>query len=122
MTAAADGHVDIVKMLLQHNANVALKDAQGWKAADHAVMNGIHRYSIILLCQYHRKNLIYRTINDEQLNIMSSHYLWRGVTQKRNLFLVKILLKSPKDPTSNINQKINTHPWPRTLQKDTIQL
>ena len=45
MTAAADGHMDIVKMLLQHNANVTLKDAQGWKAADHAVMNGIHRYS-----------------------------------------------------------------------------
>ena len=44
MTAAADGHIDIVKMLLQHNANVTLKDKQGWKAADHAVMNGIHRY------------------------------------------------------------------------------
>ena len=43
MTAAADGHMDIVKMLLQHDANVALKDSQGWKAADHAVMNGIHR-------------------------------------------------------------------------------
>lgn len=46
MTAAADGHMDIVKMLLHNDANVALKDVQGWKAADHAVMNGIHRYSI----------------------------------------------------------------------------
>ncbi len=48
MTAAADGHMDIVKMLLQHNANVALKDAQGWKASDHAVMNGIHRYHTVI--------------------------------------------------------------------------
>ena len=48
MTAAADGHMDIVKMLLQHDANVALKDAQGWKAADHAVMNGIHRYVLYM--------------------------------------------------------------------------
>ena len=48
MTAAADGHMDIVKMLLQHNANVALKDAQGWKASDHAVMNGIHRYHTLI--------------------------------------------------------------------------
>ena len=52
MTAAADGHMDIVKMLLQHNANVALKDAQGWKAADHAVMNGIHRYNIVHMVVY----------------------------------------------------------------------
>lgn len=44
MTAAADGHTDIVKLLLQNDADIDLKDAQGWKASDHAVMNGIHRY------------------------------------------------------------------------------
>ena len=44
MTAAADGHVDIVKMLIEHHADITLTDGEGWKAADHAVMNGIHRY------------------------------------------------------------------------------
>lgn len=43
MTAAAEGLLDIVKMLLQNNADVSLKDSEGWKAADHAVMNGNHR-------------------------------------------------------------------------------
>lgn len=50
MTAAADGHVDIVNILLENYADVTLKDVQGWKAADHAVMNGIHRYISELVC------------------------------------------------------------------------
>jgi hypothetical protein len=42
-------------------------------------------------------------------------------------FSVKILLIQPLKnqksfyPTSNINKK-TTHPWPKSLQKDTIQL
>ncbi|XP_046840325.1 ankyrin repeat domain-containing protein 7-like isoform X1 [Xenia sp. Carnegie-2017] len=48
MTAAADGHVDIVNILLENYADVTLKDVQGWKAADHAVMNGIHSCAKII--------------------------------------------------------------------------
>ena len=44
MTAGAEGHLDIVKMLLQNDADVNVKDFEGWKATDHAVMSGNHRY------------------------------------------------------------------------------
>jgi hypothetical protein len=43
-------------------------------------------------------------------------------------FLVEILLIQPLKsqtfslPNLKYEQKINTHPWPKTLQKDTVQL
>ena len=43
MTAASEGHVAIVRLFLQHKANTELKDSQGWKASDHAVIHGHHR-------------------------------------------------------------------------------
>lgn len=43
MTAASEGHIGIVRLFLQHNANTELKDSQGWKASDHAVIHGHHR-------------------------------------------------------------------------------
>ena len=43
MTAASEGHIGIVKVLLQHGANTDLKDKQGWKASDHAIIHGHHR-------------------------------------------------------------------------------
>jgi hypothetical protein len=40
-----------------------------------------------------------------------------------NILLIQHLKSKKKYyPTSNINQKINTHPWAKTLQKDAIQL
>ena len=51
-----------------------------------------------------------------------------GVAPKRNVFVGKhfadLTTKKSKYflPTSYINWKINTRPWPKTLQKDTIQL
>jgi hypothetical protein len=51
-----------------------------------------------------------------------------GWHRKEMFFVAKILLTQPLKshkfdyPTSKINSKINTHPWPKTLQKDTIQL
>jgi hypothetical protein len=40
------------------------------------------------------------------------------------LLIQRPTIKKPKVflPNSNINKKISTHPWPKTLQKDTIQL
>ena len=43
MTAASEGHIGIVRLFLQHNANTEMKDSQGWKASDHAVIHGHHR-------------------------------------------------------------------------------
>ena len=49
MTAASEGHISIVRLFLQHNANTELKDSQGWKASDHAVIHGHHRLGKQLL-------------------------------------------------------------------------
>lgn len=43
MTAASEGHISIIRLFLQHNANTEIKDSQGWKASDHAVIHGHHR-------------------------------------------------------------------------------
>ena len=64
------------------------------------------------------------TIDFPQLRDRS---LLRGVAPKRNVFVGKnvadLTTKSKYFlPTSYINWKINTRPWPKTLQKDTIQL
>jgi hypothetical protein len=51
-----------------------------------------------------------------------------GGHRREMFFVAKILLTQPLKsqkfdyPTSNINLKINTHPLPKTLQKDTFQL
>ena len=44
MGAAAEGHIGIVKLLLSEGTDPDVKDNQGWKAIDHAVMNGHQRY------------------------------------------------------------------------------
>ena len=46
MTAASEGHIGIVRLFLQHKANTELKDSQGWKASDHAVIHGHHRFDL----------------------------------------------------------------------------
>ena len=43
MTAASEGHIGIVRLFLKHIADTELKDSQGWKASDHAVIHGHHR-------------------------------------------------------------------------------
>jgi hypothetical protein len=52
--------------------------------------------------------------------ISSGNYLWWGMSPKRSVFLGKMFA----DPTIEESQKFFTqpHPWPKTLQKDTIQL
>ena len=50
MTAASEGHIGIVRLFLQHNANTELKDSQGWKASDHAVIHGHHRLGKLSMC------------------------------------------------------------------------
>lgn len=58
MTAASEGHISIVRLFLQHNANTELKDSQGWKASDHAVIHGHHRlgrHDFFLTQRYHFK-------------------------------------------------------------------
>lgn len=48
MTAAGEGQVGVVRLLLQRNCNTDLKDIQGWKASDHAVINGHHSIANII--------------------------------------------------------------------------
>lgn len=42
MIAAGNGLVGMLRLLLQFNADVTLKDTKGWSADDYAVMNGYH--------------------------------------------------------------------------------
>ena len=53
MNAAAEGHIGIVRLFLQHKANTELKDSQGWKASDHAVTYGCHRFDLQALIPIH---------------------------------------------------------------------
>ena len=46
MTTIAEGHIGIVRLFLQHKANTELKDLRGWKALDHAVIHGNHRFDL----------------------------------------------------------------------------
>jgi hypothetical protein len=57
------------------------------------------------------------------------HYLWQGVAPKRNVFRGKNFadptIKKVKKiwlPNLKYQLKNNTHPWPKTSQKDDIQL
>ncbi len=43
IAAAMEGHIAIVKLLLDYGADTEIKDSEGWKAADHAAMAGNHR-------------------------------------------------------------------------------
>lgn len=42
MLAAGNGLVGMLRLLLQFNADVTLKDIKGWSADDYAGMNGYH--------------------------------------------------------------------------------
>lgn len=42
MMAADSGLIGMLRLLLQFNAEVTLKDTKGWSADDYAVMNGYH--------------------------------------------------------------------------------
>ena len=42
MITAGNGLIGMLRLLLQFNAEVSLKDAKGWSADDHAVINGYH--------------------------------------------------------------------------------
>ena len=48
MTAAAEGQMGVVRLLLQRNCNTDAKDVQGWKASDHAVINGHHSIANVI--------------------------------------------------------------------------
>ncbi|KAM8972070.1 ankyrin repeat domain-containing protein 26 [Pelodytes ibericus] len=55
MIAANDGHINLVKMLLQNDADVLIRDEKGWTADDHAVMNGCHACSHLIIEHSSRK-------------------------------------------------------------------
>lgn len=42
MIAAGNGQIGMLRMLLQFNADIALKDTKGGSAENYAVMNGHH--------------------------------------------------------------------------------
>lgn len=42
MITAGNGLISMLRLLLQFNAEVSLKDIKGWSADDHAVINGYH--------------------------------------------------------------------------------
>lgn len=42
MIAANNGQIGMLRLLLQFDADIALKDIKGWSADDYAVMNGHH--------------------------------------------------------------------------------
>ena len=42
MIAAGNGQISMVRLLLQYDAEISLKDSKGWSADDHAVINGHH--------------------------------------------------------------------------------
>ncbi|XP_073475918.1 ankyrin repeat domain-containing protein 26 isoform X1 [Aquarana catesbeiana] len=49
MVAAGNGQISLVKYLLQNNADIFVKDETGWTADDHAVMNGHHACSHLII-------------------------------------------------------------------------
>lgn len=42
MIAAGNGQIGMLRMLLQFNADISLKDTKGWSAENYAVVNGHH--------------------------------------------------------------------------------
>ncbi|XP_018429440.1 PREDICTED: ankyrin repeat domain-containing protein 26-like [Nanorana parkeri] len=49
MVAAGNGQISLVKYLLQNNVDIFVKDETGWTADDHAVMNGHHACSHLII-------------------------------------------------------------------------
>ncbi|KAF7662436.1 hypothetical protein LDENG_00236180 [Lucifuga dentata] len=48
MIAAGSGQISMVKLLLRFDADITLKDTNGWSSDDHAVMNGHHPCSLLI--------------------------------------------------------------------------
>lgn len=42
MIAADNGHITILQLLLQFDADTTLKDTKGWSCEDYAMMKGQH--------------------------------------------------------------------------------
>lgn len=42
MIAACNGQISTVRLLLQYDADITVKDDKGWSSDDYAVMNGHH--------------------------------------------------------------------------------
>ena len=42
MIAACNGQISMVRLLLQYDADITVKDTNGWSSDDYAVMNGHH--------------------------------------------------------------------------------
>ncbi len=42
MIAACNGQISMVRLLLQYDADITVKDDKGWSSDDYAVMNGHH--------------------------------------------------------------------------------
>ncbi|KAK0133972.1 Ankyrin repeat domain-containing protein 7 [Merluccius polli] len=49
MIAAGNGQISMLRLLLQHDADISLKDSKGWSADDHAVINGHHACSHLII-------------------------------------------------------------------------
>ncbi len=43
MIAAGNGQIGMLRLLLQFDADITLKDNKGWSADDYAVINGHHQ-------------------------------------------------------------------------------
>ncbi|KAM3870152.1 LOW QUALITY PROTEIN: ankyrin repeat domain-containing protein 26 [Diretmus argenteus] len=49
MIAAGSGQIGMVRLLLQFDADITLKDTNGWSSDDHAVINGHHACSHLII-------------------------------------------------------------------------
>ncbi|XP_078139397.1 ankyrin repeat domain-containing protein 26 isoform X2 [Centroberyx gerrardi] len=49
MIAAGNGQINMLRLLLQFDADITLKDTKGWSSDDHAVMNGHHACSHLII-------------------------------------------------------------------------
>ncbi|XP_053319656.1 ankyrin repeat domain-containing protein 26-like [Spea bombifrons] len=58
LIAASKGYINLVKMLLQNNADPFLKDEKGWTPDDHAVVNGHHACSHLIIEHCARKPIV----------------------------------------------------------------
>jgi hypothetical protein len=78
--------------------------------------------------QKKRKIIQTKIISDLPTLRERSLFMVGGWHRREMVFVAKILLTQPLKskkidyPTLNINLKINIHPWPKTLQTDTIQM
>uniref|UniRef100_A0A673I2F0 Uncharacterized protein n=1 Tax=Sinocyclocheilus rhinocerous TaxID=307959 RepID=A0A673I2F0_9TELE len=49
MIAACNGQISMVRLLLQYDADITVKDDKGWSSDDYAVMNGHHACSHLII-------------------------------------------------------------------------